>query len=117
MALDEGQGQLGDLVDELFEAAVFLSPLSGLGHQIHRDVGGMGFAFELPGEVMARVLETAGAAAAGVAAGAPEGDQAGGQDRTFGLELFLPGLEGAADEGGVFGYFHACQGTFSGPAV
>jgi hypothetical protein len=106
MGLDQSQGELGDLVDELFEAAVFLSPLFDLGNQIHRDVGGVGFGFDLPGEVMAQVLLASGAAAVGVAASAAEGDEAGGQDWAFGLEFFLAGLEGAADQGGVFGYVH-----------
>jgi hypothetical protein len=106
MSLDEGQGELGDLVDELFEAAVFLSPLFDLGNQIHRDVNGMGFGFDLPGEVMAQVLFASGTAAVGIAARAADGDEAGSQDWAFGLELLLAGLEEAADQGGVFWRFH-----------
>ena len=106
MGLNEGQGELGDLVDELFEAAVFLSPLFDLGNQIHWNVSGVGFGFDLPGQVVAQVLLAAGTAAVGIAASAADGDEAGGQDGAFGLELFLAGLEEAADEGGVFGYFH-----------
>ena len=56
MGLDEGQGELGDLADQLFEAAMFLSPLFDLGEQIHRDVSGVGFGFDLPGQIMAQVL-------------------------------------------------------------
>jgi hypothetical protein len=107
MGLDQRQGQLGDLVDQLFEAAVFLSPLFDLGYQIHRDVGGVGLGFDLPGEVMAQVLLASGTATVGVAAGAAEGDEAGGQDWALGLELPLAGLEGAADQGGMFRYVHA----------
>ena len=106
MSLDQSQGELGDLVDELFEAAVFLSPYFGLGDQFHGDVSGVGFGFDLPGQIMAQVLVPAGTAAVGIAAGAAQGDEAGGQDGAFGLELFLAGLEEAADQGGVFGYFH-----------
>ena len=106
MGLDEGQGELGDLVNQLFEAAVFLSPLFDLGNQIHRDVNGMGFGFELPGEVVAQVLLASGTATVGIAASAAAGHEAGGQDGALGLELFLAGLEEAADQGGVFGYFH-----------
>ena len=62
MALDEGQGELGDLLDEEFEATVFLSPLFDLGKQIHRDVGGVGFGFNLPGQIVAQVLLASGAA-------------------------------------------------------
>ena len=67
---------MGDLVDELFEAAVFLSPLFDLWEQIHRDVNGMGFGFELPGEVVAQVLVASGTAAVGIATGAAETTEA-----------------------------------------
>ena len=106
MGLNQGQGQLGDLVNELFEAAVFLSPLFDLGNQIHRDVNGMGFGFDLPGQVVAQVLFASGAAAVGVAASTANGDEAGGQNRAFGLELLLAGLKEAADQGGVFWNLH-----------
>jgi len=66
----------------------------------------MGFGFDFPGEVMAGMLVTLGATAVGIAADAPDGHQAGGQDRTLGLELLLPGLEEPADQRGVPGYFH-----------
>jgi hypothetical protein len=98
MGLDEHQGQLGQFAYELFEAAVFLSPLFDLREQIHRDVNGMGFGFELPGEVVARVLVASSAAAVGVPAGAADDDEASGQDGGFGLELLLAGLEAAADQ-------------------
>jgi hypothetical protein len=107
MGLNEGQGELGDLVDKLFEAAVFLSPLFDLGDQIHRHVNGMGLGFDLPSEVVARVLVALGAAAMGIATSAADGHEAGGQDRALGLELFLAGLEEPADQGGVFRCFHA----------
>ena len=64
MGLDQGQGQLGDLGDQLFEAAVFLGPLSDLGQQLHRHISGMGFGFDFPGQVMAGMLVASGAAAA-----------------------------------------------------
>jgi hypothetical protein len=111
MRLDQSQGQLSYLADQLFEPAVFLSPLFNLGQQIHRDVSGMGFGFDLPGQVVARVLLTSGAAAVGVAAGATDGDEAGGQDWAFGLELLLAGLEEAADQGGMFWCFHIFAGA------
>jgi|SRR5882724_1652150 len=107
MGLDQRQGELGDLADELFEAVVFLSPLFDLGKQIHWDVSGMGFGFDFPGQIVAQVFLASGTAAVGIAASAADGDKAGGQDWAFGLELFLAGLEEAADQRGVFGYFHA----------
>src|SRR4051812_39377422 len=102
MSADERQGELGDLVGEEFESAMFLSPLFDLGDEIHRNVNGVGFAFELPGEVMAQMLLASGATAVGIAASAADGDEAGGQDRAFGPELLLAGLEGAVDQGRVF---------------
>ena len=106
MGLDQCQRQLGQFANQSFEAAVFLSPLLGLGNQIHRDVSGVGFGFDFPGEIMAQMLVTPGTAAVGIAASPADGDEAGSQDRAFGLELFLTGLQEAADEGGVFGDFH-----------
>ncbi len=41
MGLNQGQGQLGQFANQLFEAAVFLSPLFGLGYQFHGHVSGM----------------------------------------------------------------------------
>jgi hypothetical protein len=104
-----------EVVDKLFETAVFLSPLLDFGQEIHRDVNGMGFAFDLPGQIMAHVLLATGAMTTRVAASAAERDEAGGQDRTLGLEFFLSGLEGAADQGGMGGYFHRMSNDFSGP--
>ena len=107
MGLDQGQGQLGQFANQLFEPAMFLCPQFDLGEEIHRDVNGMSFGFELPSQVMAQVLVAAGAVAVGIAAGAADGDEAGGQNRALGLELLLPGEEEAADQGGVVGCFHA----------
>ena len=115
MGLDQRQGESGDLVDELFEAAVFLSPLFDLGDEIHGHVSGVGFGFDLPGQIMAQVLLASGAAAVGIATGAADGDEAGGQDWALGLELFLAGLEEAPDEGGMLGYFHTFNGAFFRP--
>jgi hypothetical protein len=115
MGLDQRQGELGDLVDELFEAAVFLSPLFDLGDQIHGRVSGVGFGFDLPGQIMAQVLLASSTTAVGIAAGAADSNETGGQDWTFGLEFFLAGLEGAADQGGVSGYFHKLSGAIFRP--
>jgi hypothetical protein len=49
----------------------------------------------------------AGTAVVGIATGAVEGDEAGGQNWAFGLELLSAGLKKATDQGWVFGYFHA----------
>ena len=114
MGLNQSQGELGQFADQLFEAAVFLSPLFGLGNQIHRDVSGVGFGLNFPGEIMAQMLFASGAAAVGIAASAADGDEAGGQHRAFGLELFLAGLQEAADQGGMFRDFHVLNGRFSG---
>jgi hypothetical protein len=110
MSPDERQGELGDLVSEEFESAMFASPLFDLGDEIHRDVSGVGFGFDLPGQIVAQMLLAPGTAAVGIATSATDGDEAGGQDGTFGLELLLAGLEEAADQGWVLGNFHTVQG-------
>ena len=114
MGLDHGQGQLSDFANQLFEAVMFLSPLFGLGNQFHWDVSGVGFGFDLPGEVMTQVLLASGTAAVGIATSAADGDEAGGQNWAIGLELLLAGLKEAADQGGMFGYFHTLRGVFVG---
>lgn len=91
---------------------MFLSPLFGLGHQIHRDVSGMCFGLNFPGEVVAQMFIASGAAAVGVATSPADGDEAGGQHWAFSLELLLPGQQESADQGGVFGYFHWRAGAF-----
>ena len=91
MALNQCQGQLGDLSHKVFDPAMFLSPLFDLGNQIHRDISGMGFGFDLPGEVMAGMLVASGATAVGVTASAADAHKAGRQHGAFGLELFLSG--------------------------
>ena len=109
MGPDEGQRQLGDLVSELFEPTVFLSPLFDLGDEINGDVNGVGLGFDLPGQIVAEVFLAAGTAAVGIAAGAEDGDEAGGQDGAAGLEFLLAGLELAADKGGVFWDIHEAK--------
>ncbi len=60
VGLDQSQGQLGQFADQLFETAVFLSPLFGLGNEIHRDVSGVGFGLNLPGQIVAQMLFASG---------------------------------------------------------
>ena len=48
----------------------------------------MGLAFDFPGQIVAGMFMAAGASAVGIAAGAPQGDEAGGQDGAFGSEGF-----------------------------
>ncbi|SRR6266540_466157 len=114
MSLDEGQRELGQLAGQLFETAVFLSPLFDLGEQVDRNVSGVGFAFDLPGQIVARVLLATGTTAVGIAAGAADGDKAGGQNWTLGLEFSLAGLKEAADQGGMFGNLHSLDGRWCG---
>ena len=106
MGLDQGQGELSQFANQLFEAAVFLSPLFSLGNQLHRHVSGVGFGFDLPGQIITQMLLASGTAAVGIAASATKGDEAGGQNGAFGLELSLSGLKEATDQGGVFRNFH-----------
>jgi len=115
MGLDQRQGQLSQFANQLFEAAVFLSPLFGLGDEFDRHVSGVGFGFDLPSEVMAQMLLASGTAAVGIAASAADGDEAGGQNWAFSLELLLAGLKEAADQGGMFGDFHTLSRAILGP--
>ena len=97
MRLDESQRELRHLARQLFETAVFLSPLFDLGDQIDRNVSGVGFAFDLPGQIVAQVLLASCTATVGIAASAANGDEAGRQNRTFGLKFILASLQKAAD--------------------
>jgi len=79
-----------------------------LGH-----VGAAGFALFLPGEVVTDVFVAVGTVAGGLAAGATDGDQGGGQDGALGLELFLTGAEGSLDQGRMYGCFHGMGRGFN----
>jgi len=81
-----------------------------LGQQVDGDVSGVSFGFDFPGEIVAEVFLATGTAATRIAASPADSDEAGGQDRAFSLKFFLAGLEGATDEGGVFGNFHGIWG-------
>ena len=83
-----------------------MSPLFDLGDEVERDVSGVGFAFDLPGQIMARVLMATGTAAVGIAASPADGHETGGQDGALGVEFLSAGLKEAADEGGMLGNFH-----------
>ena len=76
-----------------------------------RDVNGAGFAFDFIGQVMGQVPLTGPAVAAGTAAFAAEGHQAGSDKRALELELFDTRVEVAADQGGMFGNFHIGPGV------
>ncbi len=106
MGLDLGQGEVGDMAQEGFEAFVLADPLLDLQEQVLGDVNGTGFALYLIGQVMGQVALTGLAVAAGAAAFAAESHQAGGDQRAVKLELPDPGIEVATDEGGMFGNLH-----------
>jgi hypothetical protein len=106
MGLDLGQSVQGDLADQLFEPLVFSNPCLNLREQVRGNVDGAGFALLFAGQIMGWMAWTGGAMTAWSAAFAVDGDEAGGQDRSPGLELFDPGLELASDEGGMVGDFH-----------
>ena len=106
MGLDQSQGELGHLTGEFLETAMFLSPLFDLGEEVDRHVSGVGFAFDLPGQIVAWVLLATGTAAVGIAANPADGDETGGQDGALGLEFLLTGLKESMDEGGMFWNFH-----------
>ena len=83
-----------------------MSPLFDLGEQVNRHVSGVGFAFDLPGQIVAWVFLATGTAAVWIAANPADGDEAGGQDGALSLELLSTGLKEATDEGGLFWNFH-----------
>jgi hypothetical protein len=74
--------------------------------QTPRDIDSAGFALSFRGEVMGGMALALLAMAARAAAAPVDEDQAGSQDRRLGVKFFEPGLEMAADEGGMFGDFH-----------
>lgn len=78
MGLDLSQSQVGDVLEQRFDAFVFAHPLLDLREQILRDVNGAGFALNLVGQVVAQVGLTGLAVAAGSTAFSAEGDEAGG---------------------------------------
>ena len=71
---------------------------------------GTGLALDLKGQVMGQVALTGMAVAAGTAAFAAEGDQAGGHERAVEFELLDARVQVAADQGGVFGNRHRVGG-------
>jgi len=85
---------------------VLADPLLDLREQVLGDVNGTGFALYFKGQVMGQMALTGLAVAAGAAAFAAEGHQAGGDERAVELELLDPSLQVAADEGGMLGDFH-----------
>jgi len=106
MGLDLGQSQVGDVAQQGLEAFVLADPLLDLREQVLGDVNGTGFALYFIGQVMGQVALTGLAVAAGAAAFAAKSHQAGGDERAIELELPNPGLQVAADEGGMLGDFH-----------
>jgi len=64
------------------------------------DINGAGFAFDFIGQVVGQVTLTGLAVAAGAAAFAAEGHQAGGDKRAVGFELLDARVEVAADQSG-----------------
>jgi hypothetical protein len=106
VGLDPGQSQLSDLADQGLDSLVFLNPLAHLREEILGDIDGSGFAFFLEGEEKAGMAWTGETMTAGTSAFFLNGDQTGGEQGSFGLEMFDAGLELLLDEGGVFGRFH-----------
>jgi hypothetical protein len=97
---------LSDLADQGLDSLVFLNPLAHLREEILGDIDGSGFAFFLEGEEKAGMAWTGETMTAGTSAFFLNGDQTGGEQGSFGLEMFDAGLELLLDEGGVFGRFH-----------
>ena len=90
---------------------MFAHPLLDLREQVLGDINGAGFAFDFIGQVMGQVPLTGLAVAAGTAAFATEGDEAGGDKRAVEFEFLDARLQVAADQGGMFGNFHIGPGV------
>ena len=90
---------------------MFAHPLLDFREQVLGDINGVGFAFDFIGQVMGQVPLTGLAVAAGTAAFAAEGHQAGGDERALEFELLDASVEVAADQGGMFGNFHIRPGV------
>ena len=88
MALDLGQGQVGNVAHQGFEAFVFADPLLNLREQILGDINGTGFALYFEGQVIGQVAFTGLAVAAGAAALSLEGDQAGSDEEHRAKSIF-----------------------------
>ena len=106
MTVNLRQGQLRDHLVQVLETAVLGDPSLDFREQILGDIDRAGLSVLLAGEVMAGMARPLLAMAAGPTALFVNGDEAGGQDRTAGLEFFGAGQEVAGDQGGMFGYFH-----------
>lgn len=111
MSLNLSQGQVGDVAHQGLEAFVLAYPLLDFGQQILGDVNGAGFAFYFIGQVVGQVPLTGLAVAAGPATLSSEGNQAGGNKRAVGFELFEACVQVAPDEGGMLGNLHIGPGV------
>jgi hypothetical protein len=100
-----------NLLEELFEAAVFGQPCVDLGKEFLGDVDGAGLAVLLEGEVLALVKGTAVVATAGEAtATMGVGAERGSQDRRRGGELLEAVSEHAKDACGMVRDAHGTSG-------
>src|SRR5439155_23897412 len=107
MAVNEGQGQLGDLLESPLVTLVLVDPRADLLQQILGDVDGAGLALLLERELMADVERAAfGAVARGIATAAADGGQAGGQQRAGRAAPFDATVQLAAAQGGMLGQTH-----------
>jgi len=80
--------------------------------QSPRHINGAGFALLFAGEIMGGVAGSFLAMAARAATAPLDENEAGGEDGSFGVQIFEAGLEVAPDEGGMFWDFHKAEGEF-----
>src|SRR5262249_26948730 len=105
--VDQGQGQLGDLLESPLVTLVFVDPRADLRQQLLGDVDGACLALLLEGELMADVQgSTFGAVTGGVATTSADGAQTGGQERASRATVFEATVQLAADQGGMLGQTH-----------
>jgi hypothetical protein len=102
VGVDEGQTELMDLVEKLFEAFVLGDPCADLRNEVFGDVNGACLAVLFAGEVLSGVEGPAALAAAGrLAAAVRVRTKGGGEDGLGGRELLEASLQHALDLSGV----------------
>src|SRR5208282_1875407 len=116
VAADQGQSQLSNLLEQAFEAAMFVDPSPNLLREIDRNIDRARLAAHVVGQLMAMVLLARSAVAARLAAAALERNQTGGQHRFASRHLLDPAFEHPANIGGMAGNAHGDLGASQLPS-
>jgi hypothetical protein len=106
MRPDAGDSQLGYLLAQPSESAMFLDPCVHLLQEFHGHIDGARLALVFVGYVMAGVLMSALAATSGTTALLGDTHQTGHQDRPCCLHLFYPRVALSPNQRGMQGNLH-----------